>query len=182
MKNLTLLILLILFVSCKKEQNEELYKNYVAALNNESTFQYHIVIKFKNLNTGEIREICTEANFLKGALHRESKMDYDDYGRNKILSEAIKNKERYFEFKNDSAMMNMGIQDYTMEDMKNLEKKVNFDSIVNLIKKKKKWSIGLDDKEMMMYAHALFNRGILTGENNCMGGILVYVDRNKPPF
>jgi hypothetical protein len=32
---------------------------------------------------------------------------------------------------------------------------------------------------MMMYAHALFNRGVLTGENNCFGGTLVYVDRNK---
>ena len=49
-------------------------------------------------------------------------------------------------------------------------------------KAKKKWAIALDNKEMMMYAHALFNRGVLTGENNCMGGLLYYIDRDNPPF
>jgi hypothetical protein len=32
-----------------------------------------------------------------------------------------------------------------------------------------------------MYAHELFNRGILTGQNGCMGGgTLTLIDRNNP--
>lgn len=179
-KLITTAFFLFLFVSCEEKQKNDLYLNYVVAINNESTFQYHLVVKFKNANTGEIREICAEGNFLKGALHREYSIDYDEIGVKKVAELALKNKERYFEFKNDGAIANMGVKNYSMNELEKLEKKVNFDSIVNQIKKHKKWAVSLEDKEIMMYAHALFNRGILTGENNCMGGTLVYVDGKSP--
>lgn len=72
-------------------KKDELYLNYLASLNNEgSTFQYYMVIKIKNLNTGETREICTDANGLLGALHSEKNVGYDDKNRNWILSLAKK--------------------------------------------------------------------------------------------
>ncbi|WDO12822.1 hypothetical protein MH928_16045 [Flavobacterium sp. WW92] len=181
-KKLLLLVILIFSISCKVKQNDELYLNYIAAINNGSTFQYHLVIKLKNLNTGEIREVCTEGNFLQGALHREYDLAYDEEGVEKAIKLAIENKKRYYEFKNDSAIINIGSEDYTMKELEKLEKKINFDSLATQIKAKKKWAIALDNKEMMMYAHALFNRGVLTGENNCMGGRLYYIDRDNPPF
>ncbi|WP_431244802.1 hypothetical protein ACQ9BO_11420 [Flavobacterium sp. P21] len=56
-----------------------------------------------------------------------------------------------------------------------MESKINFNFLAEKIKKNKKWSSYLDDKDLTMYAHALFNRGILTGENSCMGGSLIYI-------
>ena len=176
----SILIATYLLSSSFGGQTDELYLNYVAAIKNESTFQYHLVIKLKNLNTGQTREICTEGNFLKGALHREYKLSYGGNGINKVEKIALDNKDRYFEFKNDSAMWNLGVENYSMDDLKELEKKINFDSLAAQIKKTKKWEKQIsDDKLMMMYAHALFNRGVLTGENNCFGGTLQYVDKNK---
>lgn len=174
----------LLSTSFGGQQKDELYLNYTAAIKNESTFQYYLVVKVKNLNTGLTREYCTEGNFLKGALHREYNLDYDNKGISKVYSLAVNNKDRYFEFKNDSAIRNIGgVWEYSMDDLAKLEMKSNFDSIATQIRKTGKWSKEIfDDKTMLMYAHALFNRGILTGENNCFGGTLVYIDRNKAKY
>jgi hypothetical protein len=180
-QRIILALIFLLTTSFGGQQKDDLYLNYVAAIKNESTIQYHLVVKVKNLNTGLTREYCTEGNFLKGALHREYKLGYDNKGISKVNSLAVDNKDRYFEFKNDSAIWNIGgVWEYSMDDLAQLEKKINFDSLVKQIRQTGKWSKGIfDDKTMLMYAHALFNRGILTGENNCWGGTLVYVDRKK---
>lgn len=174
-----LLALTFLLATSFGGRQNEIYLNYVAAIKNESTFQYYLVVKVKNLNTGLTRAYCTKGNFLKGALHREYKLDYDNTGTSKADSLALGNKHRYFEFKNDSAIRNMSGA-YAMEDLAELEKQVNFDALARKIRRAGKWSKEMvDDQGMLMYAHALFNRGILTGENNCAGGTLFYVDRNN---
>lgn len=163
-----------------RQQNDELYLNYLAAIQNESTFQYFLVVNVKNLKTGITREYCAQGNFLKGALHTEYNLKYNKAGLLKVSLLACKNKERYFEFKKGKALKNINGWPYTMDELAALEKTVNFDSLATQIKTSGKWSKAIfDDKTMLMYAHALFNRGILTGENNCFGGTLIYVDRNK---
>lgn len=57
-----------------------IYHNYVEAVDNECTFQFFLVAKIKDLNTGKIREICTKGDFLEGALHIEYNIDYDSAG------------------------------------------------------------------------------------------------------
>jgi hypothetical protein len=155
-----------------------LYDNYLKAIDNESTFQFFLVAKIKDLNTGQIREICTQGNFLKGALHREYDINYDSIGTLKVYHLATDNHKRYFEFKNDSAIWNIcGVWPYSMDDLIKLERQIDFDSLAQQIKKDNKWSMKIfDDKTMLMYAHSLFNRGILTGENNCFGGTLIFVE------
>jgi hypothetical protein len=67
-----LIILFLVFfltTSFSNDQKDQLYKNYVEAIKNESTFKYYLVVKVKILNTGQTREYCTEGSFLKGALH-----------------------------------------------------------------------------------------------------------------
>lgn len=113
-------------------------------------------------------------------MHREYNLGYDIDGISKVYSLAIDNKDRYFEFKKKKALKNLSNWNYSIDDLIQLEKTVNFDSIVSQIKTNKKWSMEIfDDKTMIMYAHSLFNRGILTGENNCWGGTLVYIEKNK---
>lgn len=181
MKKVLLILSALALFSFTKDENDLLYQNYAkAVINNGDTFQLHLVIKVKNLNTNEIREICAQGNSLQSAIHREYKIDYDNKGLAKALKIALKNKSRYFEFKNDSALSYLGIKDYSENDLKELEHKVNFDSLAKAIKEKQNWSIYLDNKELIMYAHALFNKGILTGENNCFGGKLIFVGQNTP--
>ncbi len=183
MKRQTIILALtfLLLTSFSEQQKDELYLNYVAAIKNNGTFQYFLVVKVKNLNNGITREYCSKGNFLQGAIHREYKIDFDKKGMLEIDSIAIGNKDRYFEFKNDSAIWNIGgVWTYSVNDLAKLEKKINFDILAVQIRKKGRWSKEIfDSKLMKMYAHALFNRGILTGENNCFGGTLIYVDRNK---
>lgn len=178
---LILIFTLLFFISCNEaveyEQSlsdEELYPNYVKAINNGSTFQNFLVVKVKNLNNGEVREYCTKGNFLKGALHREYNLGYSNGGSVKVHEIAIENKERYFEFKNDSAIWNInGFENYSMKELSEFENQIGIDSLVYRIENGKDWGISIsNDKEMKMVAHALFNKGILTGENSCFGGML----------
>ncbi|KOP36685.1 hypothetical protein DBB36_10515 [Flavobacterium sp. WLB] len=175
MKKLSIILALLISLSFTKDDSDILYQNYVRAINNGGTFQFFLVVKIKNLNTNKVREICTKANFLQGAIHREYNIDYDERGIIKAYQTAIKNKNRYFEFKNDSAIANLAIEDYSENDLKKLQSRINFNLLTQKIKKNQKWSSYLDHKELKMYAHALFNLGILTGENSCFGGTLIYV-------
>src|ERR1041385_4523450 len=147
-----------------------LYQNYLATLNNFSTIRYFIVIKVKNVNTGEIREVCTKSNFLEEAIAEENKCNYDSSGMAAINQVAVGNFKRYFEFKGKLALNNIGYDDYSIAELNKLASEINFDSLATEIKKTKSWSKELDDKKMKMYAHELFDRGILTAENNCFGG------------
>ena len=64
-----------------------------------------------------------------------------------------------------------------MDDFYEFEKKSNMDSVAKSIKNNK-WSMYFsDDKAMLLFAYSLFNRGILTGENNCFGGNLIHIDK-----
>lgn len=153
------------------------YANYVAAIQNFSTFSYFMVVRVKDLNSGNEQEVCTKGNFLSGAIHREYSLGYDHDGSAESERIALDNTDRYFEFKNPDALKNIGFGDYSMKDLKKLEKKVDFDSLAEQIRMNGKWGYAtFDDEEMSLYAHAQFNRGILTGENSCFGGMLEYVD------
>lgn len=176
-------------ISCKNSNSEKLnkkvfnstpdsilYNNYLNALENGSTFQYFTVVKIKDINTGNVREICTKGNFLWGALHIEYDSSYSISGQRKIHRLLIENKQRYFQLKDTAALNNLGINRYSVKDLKEFEKHNNVDSIAKSIKRKWIMSIS-DDKNMHLLAHSLSNRGILIGENNCFGGTLIYVDK-----
>jgi hypothetical protein len=159
--------------------DNEKYLNFLAAIQNSSTFSYFTVIKVKNLNTGVTKEICTKGNFVSGALHLELNAGYDDKEEQKVLDFAKTKKDRYFEFKNKKALDNISFYDYKTKLIAKIQTEYNFDKAIEIIKKDKDFSIRLSDDEMKAFAHVLFNKGYLTGENNCWGGALEYVDRTK---
>src|SRR5690554_4656353 len=49
----------------------------IAYKNQDTSSPSYLVFIAKNLNTGETKEICTEAPFLSGAMHHEFGMGYD---------------------------------------------------------------------------------------------------------
>ena len=153
--------------------------NFLAAVQNRSTFNYFTVINVKNLNTGETKEMCTKGNFVSGALHLELNADYDENGERKVL-EFVKSKpDRYFEFKNNEALDNISFFDYNTKLVDEIQGEYDFEEAIQIIKKDKDFSIELNDDEMKAFAHVLFNKGFLTGENSCFGGALHYVDRTN---
>jgi len=159
--------------------DNEKYLNFLAAVQNNSTFSYFTVIKVKNLNTGVTKEICTKGNFVSGALHLELNAGYDDKGEQKVLDFAKTKKDRYFEFKNKKALDNISFFDYKTKLVAKIQTEYNFDKAIEIIEKDKDFSIRLSDNEMKAFAHVLFNKGYLTGESDCWGGALEYVDSTK---
>ena len=158
---------------------DEKYLNFIAALKNESTFNYFTVIKVKDINSGVTKEICTKGNFVSGALHIELSADYDYKGAQRVLSFAKSKRDIYFEFKNKKALDNISFFQYESNYLVKAQKKFNFDSIVKSIERDKKFSIRLPDKEMAAFAHVLFNRGFISGESDCFGGTLECFNRTK---
>jgi len=178
MKKLLSLILFLIAYAINA-QEDVIYKNYIASVYNESTFQYFTVINFKDLNSSKVYEVCLQGDIVRHALAEEYNLDYIGADYDKLQEILAKATNQYFEFKNKKAIEILMMDYYPIADLEELEKKVNFDKLAKEINKSKKWSILLD-KKGLLYAHALFKRGILTGENNCMGGFLYYIDREKP--
>ncbi|MEJ1242502.1 hypothetical protein WBG78_30415 [Chryseolinea sp. T2] len=173
-----LLIILTIAVSTSWTTIDEgkLYDNYKKAIENESTFQYFVVIHVTDVNTGQTREICTKGNFLAGAIHREYNLGYDDNSIRKAEKIAINNRTRAFKFKSLEAINNLGLDRYSMTDLKEFEATTKIDQLTGQVNKE--WKMRTtDDKEMLLYAHSFFNRGILTGENDCFGGTLEFVSK-----
>ncbi len=160
----------------------EKYLNFLAAVNRSSTFNYFTVIKVKNLNTGLTKEICTKGDCVSYALHLELKAAYDEKGKQKILEFVKATKDRYFELKNRKALHLISFSDYDTTQLSKIQDKYDFDKAVEIIKNDKNFALELSDNEMKYFAHVLFNRGYMTGESNCFGGTLVYVDRTKRKY
>ena len=155
------------------------YLNFLAAVQNRSSFGYFTVIRVKGLNSGVVKEICTKGQFLLGALHRELDIDYGLEGTHQVLEIATQKKDRYFEFKNKDALNNISFFDYKSALVDSMQRQYNFNKVVRIINKTKDFSICLSYDEMKAFSHILFNLGYLTGENNCAGGTLVYIDKDK---
>lgn len=155
-------------------------KMFNIAYIHQSTAPYYVVVTIKNINTGEIKEICTESSFLEGALHREYKMDYSHSFN---LDSAT---TRYFELSKDSALWNISFDLYTQEELQLYKSTLNIDSIINILKEKRHLPIqfppySIDNKEQIMYAHIMFNNGIMM-RRGCEAGnycSLVFYDSTK---
>lgn len=161
----------MLFSAVDNDLNNKQYHNFLAAVNNNSTFNYFAVIRVENLNSGEIKQVCCKGNFIMGAL------DIEHHDNSIIINNCLKNKDRFFQFKNKKALDNISFFDYNPKELVNFQKKYDFDRIGVLIDKDKKFSIQLPDHDMKLFAHILFNKGYLTGESDCFGGTLEYINQ-----
>lgn len=182
----SLLTILLIFLTLpltsfkeKKDLETEKYLNFLAAIENTSTFSYFTVIKVKDLNTGVTKEICAKGSFVSAALHDELNARYDEEG-NLIVEQLVKKKKnRYFEFKDKTALEDLSFYEYNLKQLKKVQEKYDFSKVVQIIQKDKKFVVALSYKEMKYFAHVVFNKGYMTGESDCFGGRLEFVDRTK---
>ena len=177
MKNIILITLTLLLLSFSTDNavSESVkYNMYKKAINHFSTAPYYVVIKVKNLQTGELKEVCTEAPFIGGAIYRENCENKANYKNN------LKNRERYFEFNCDSALLNIGFDLYTPEELVDLHNELNFDSLANAAKRGELKSVTFmkTRKYQRMYAHLMFNQGIMM-TRGCIAGNICSIEPYK---
>ena len=162
------------------------FKMFCAALGNYSTAPNYVVVKVKNINTGEVKEICTEAPFVSGAIYRQT-------GKFSFQTDCNDYPNRYFEFSADSALWNISFDLYTISELEKYAKTINVEKIVQKIKEGKlqEKTFGMDrkqtweqtHKEQTMFAHIMFNNGIMMTRGCFAGnvcGLYIY-DETKPP-
>ena len=160
------------------------FKMFCAALENQSTAPNYVVVKVKNLNTGEVKEVCTEAPFVKGAIYRQTEKfsfqtDCDDYPN------------RYFEFSADSALWNISFDLYTISELEEYAKTIDVERTVQQIKdgKLQGKTFGIDKqtwqetkREQIMFAHIMFNNGVMMTRGCVAGNVseLYIYDETNP--
>lgn len=102
-------------------------------------------------------------------------MGYEKNDFTRVQNLMIENREWYFEFKDTSVINNLGLDKYSLHDFQKFERQNDIESIVCSIKRITLNNYFSDEKEMLHLAHSLFNREILTGENNSFGGNLFHI-------
>ncbi len=161
---LTLGICLIQLIVFTQINENIRFEMFCIALDNDSTEPNYIVINVTNLKTGEVKEICTEAPFIIGALGRET-------GNWDLNINCENYKTRQFEFLKDSALWNISFDRYTKQELEIYSKTIDVNEIVNQVKSGKlsiKTFQG-DRKEQTMFAHLMFNNGIMM-TRGCFAG------------
>jgi hypothetical protein len=159
-------------------------KNFLIAYQNNSTAPSYIVFKVKDLNSGLIKEICCEAPFLSGAIHREKSIDYDSKGTEYVDSLILSNKYHFFEFKSKEALENVNFFNYPDSN-----KIIQYSQKLDLDKYYQMFSIQ-DSAAMMhfdndtafkqlMFAHIMFKCGIITNRDCEAGNNLWIGDPNR---
>lgn len=118
-----------------------------------SNRQNYVVIRVKNLNTGEVKDLCTTPDKIDEAIAIES-------GKY-IELDCMRYPERYFEFSKDDALQIIGFKSYVVKEFEAFRKTINVDSIVRQIEDGEITSVHYGDSEKY-FAHIMFNVGMCT--------------------
>lgn len=180
MRNITIILLVIIgFLSFNSmTEIDEITKQemFCKALSNSSTAPNYVVLNIKNIKTGEIKEVCTEAPFLSGAIYKE-------FGKYPDKMDCKKNKNRYFEFSKDSALLNINYNLYSKISLDSFSKTINVEEIIKLVRsgELKSKTFKNSRKEQIMFAHLMFNNGVMMTRGCVAGNIcgLSYHNKSK---
>ena len=162
---LTKMILIV--CACLIIQDDKiLYDNFAYAINKNNINNEYVVIVVKNTKTNTTREICTPIRKLSEVIHFDKDLSYTQKNINRVNRIMLSKKNRFFKFESDSAIFNLGLHKYSDADLEQIESKINFDSLKKKIKMNENWKIRLDEKNRLLYSHALFNRGLLMSQKS----------------
>tara|TARA_R110002020_G_scaffold94234_2_gene226939 strand:+ start:1294 stop:1953 length:660 start_codon:yes stop_codon:yes gene_type:complete len=142
--------------------------------NQNSSSPSYLVFIAKNLNTGEIKEICAEAPLLSGAMHHEFGIGHDLKSSQFIDSLVLANHERFFEFENEKALKNISFTEYpSRKRIEEFASTLDLDYYIKNFGSNENVKFMEFDKDEYFYqlafAHIMFNCGIITSRSS-MGG------------
>ena len=166
------LLALSSFILSKDVSDVVKYKMFCCACGKAgSTSQDYVVVKVKNLKTGELKDLCTTPDMLSGAIWRET-------GKLSLGLNCKEHSKRYFEFSKDSALWNIGFNEYSLQKLTAFQKQLNTDSIVRQIKEGILQSVNFGKNERY-FAHIMFNLGVVT-TSGCFGTNVAYFNPSLP--
>ena len=153
------------------------------AYKNNSTAPSYIVFIAEDLNTGTKKEICCEAPFLSGAMHRELRKEYNEISSKYIDSLILEDKDKIFKFKNEEALENIGFKAYP--DRETISKIALQNDLDYYFKKyganDSIKSIQFDSDSALVqkiFAHVMFKCGIITSRDCIAGNYIWFGDPN----
>lgn len=111
MKILRALVPLMIAITAHAGDAVQSAASYEAAIRgsfvNVTTSPAYVMITAVNANTGEEHLTCTTANFLSGAIQKESGLQFDAQGLRKAEALALSNEAHRFIFSNEEAWRNI---------------------------------------------------------------------------
>ena len=153
----------------------------IAYLNTSSAPSY-IVFKAVDLNTGKTKEICSEAPFLSGAMHREFGKGYSENECKFVDSLILNNKSRVYKFRNEDALKNIGFDEYPDSvTIKKAAAKTNLDYYfkkygANDSIKSINFNNDTTGVSQLVFAHLMFECGIITSRGCIAGNYIIFGD------
>lgn len=91
-------------------------ESYEAAIRNYSTSPSYVMISVADGDTGAVKVVCTTANFLLGAIHREYGLGYDAADVSKAEEIALAKYDHIFTFQQPAARTNIPMH-YSDDDL-----------------------------------------------------------------
>jgi hypothetical protein len=85
-------------------------ESYEAAIRNNSTSPSYVLVSIINSEKGQMKPVCTTANFLLGAIHREYGLGYEAADSSKAAEIALKNQAHVFHFHQQAALDNIRVE------------------------------------------------------------------------
>lgn len=149
----------------------------IAYKNQNSSSPSYLVFIAKNLNTGETKEICTEAPFLSGAMHHEFGMGYDIKSSKFIDSLILGNSKRVFEFKEKKALENISFNEYpSKEKIQEIASKIDLENFIKDFgnnENVKFMEFNEDEYFLQLsFCHIMFKCGIITSRSSAGGNTI----------
>ncbi|MCR8556736.1 hypothetical protein KXD93_03745 [Mucilaginibacter sp. BJC16-A38] len=135
-----------------------------SAFANNSTAPNFVVIVATNQITGVTKEICTEAPFVEGGVDR-----------NKGKEKSQNYKSQHFYFNTKPALDNIGFYEYSYSELLEYGQNKDVRKIVTeVLKSNKEIELNFQGprKQQFMFAHILFNNGIMSIRGDIAGNIM----------
>lgn len=127
------------------------------------------MVNIQDKSNGKSTEICLTGFELVSTMIDEWNFDLED--ECKAVRKVKRTKSRTFKVKNSDDHQFLNRIKYSQSELLKYSDRIKFDSIANSVSNKNEWSyFAPNEKEQVMLAHLLFNKGYLTGINECFGG------------
>jgi hypothetical protein len=91
-------------------------ESYEAAIHNYSTSPSYVMISIAGGETEQVKQVCTTANFLLGAIHREYGLGYSAADISKVAEIALASPDHTFRFRQPTALANIPLR-YSDDDL-----------------------------------------------------------------
>jgi hypothetical protein len=149
----------------------------IAYKNQNTSSPSDLVFIARNLNTGETKEICTEAPFLSGAMHHEFGMGHDLKSSQFIDSLILGNSKRVYEFKEKKALENISFNEYpSKEKIEEIASELDLEDFIKDFGSNENVKF-MEFKEdeyflQLSFCHIMFKCGIITSRSSVGGNTI----------